>query len=98
VVFVIVEKSNLYSAWRQFLFIYPAIVILASIGFLQLFQVIKNKYLSWALIVLMAVFSINPLKFMILNPEYSYIYYNQLIGGLKGAYGRYETDYYFKLP
>ena len=95
VVFVIVEKSNLYSAWRQFLFIYPAIVLLASIGFLQLFQVIKNKYLSWALIVLMAVFSINPLKFMILNPEYSYIYYNQLVGGLKGAYGRYETDYYF---
>lgn len=32
---------------------------------------------------------------MIMNPEYSYIYYNQLVGGLKGAYGRFETDYYF---
>jgi tetratricopeptide (TPR) repeat protein len=32
---------------------------------------------------------------MILNSEYSYIYYNQLVGGLKGAYGRYDTDYYF---
>ena len=95
VIFVIWEKSNLYSGWRQFLFIYPAIVLLASIGFLQLFQFIKNRYLSWLLIALVAILSINPLKFMILNPEYSYLYYNQLVGGLKEAYGRYETDYYF---
>ena len=95
VLFVILERSNIYSAWRHFLFIYPAIVLLASIGFLQLFQLIRNRYLSWAVITLMAILSINPLKFMILNPEYSYIYYNQLVGGLKGAYGRYETDYYY---
>jgi len=95
VIFVILEKSNLYSAWRQFLFIYPSIVLLSSIGFLQLFKAIKKRYLSWSLIFLLALLSIHPLKFMIFNPEYSYIYYNQLVGGLKGAYGRYETDYYF---
>jgi tetratricopeptide (TPR) repeat protein len=32
---------------------------------------------------------------MIKNPRFSYIYYNQLVGGLKGAYTNYETDYYF---
>jgi tetratricopeptide (TPR) repeat protein len=95
VIFVILERSNLYSAWRHFLFIYPGIVLISSIGFLRLFHYIKNRYLLWASIVLIAILSINPLKFMILNPEYSYIYYNQLVGGLKGAYGRYETDYYF---
>lgn len=95
VIFVIWEKSNLYSGWRQFLFIYPGIILLASIGFFQLFQFLKNRYLTWASIFLLAILSINPLKFMILNPEYSYIYFNQLVGGLKGAYGRYETDYYF---
>jgi tetratricopeptide (TPR) repeat protein len=26
---------------------------------------------------------------------YYYLYYNQLAGGLKGAYGKYETDYYY---
>ena len=95
VIFVICEKSNLYSAWRQFLFIYPGIILLASTGFFQLFQFIKKRYLFWVISVFIALISINPLKFMILNPEYSYIYYNQLVGGLKGAYGRYETDYYF---
>ena len=87
VIFVILEKSNLYSAWRQFLFIYPSIVLLSSIGFLQLFQLFKNRYLCWSLITLLALLSIHPFKFMIFNPEYSYIYYNQLVGGLKGAYG-----------
>jgi tetratricopeptide (TPR) repeat protein len=95
VIFVIYEKSNLYSAWRHFLFIYPSIILLSSIGFLQLFKVIKNRYLLWFSVVLITILSINPLKYMILNSEYSYIYYNQLVGGLKGAYGKYETDYYF---
>jgi hypothetical protein len=95
VIFVIWEKSNLYSAWRHFLFIYPGIIILSAIGFLRLFQSIKNKYLLWVLFLFISLISINPLKFMILNSRYSYLYYNQLVGGLKGAYGRYDTDYYF---
>jgi tetratricopeptide (TPR) repeat protein len=32
---------------------------------------------------------------MVNNPHYFYIYYNQIVGGLKGAYGNYETDYYY---
>ena len=39
--------------------------------------------------------SVHPLKFMAMNHSYSYIYYNQLVGGLKGAYGNFETDYYY---
>jgi tetratricopeptide (TPR) repeat protein len=32
---------------------------------------------------------------MLTNPPYYYLYYNQLVGGLKGAYSNYETDYYY---
>jgi len=32
---------------------------------------------------------------MIAAHPYYYLYYNQLTGGLKGAYGKYETDYYY---
>jgi len=38
---------------------------------------------------------IHPVKFMIAAHPYYYLYYNQLTGGLKGAYGKYETDYYY---
>lgn len=95
VLFVLLEKSNLYSGWRHFLFIYPGIILLSAIGFLQLFRFIKSRYLAWGLVILLVVLSFDPVKFMIQNPQYSYIYYNQIVGGLKGAYTRYETDYYF---
>ena len=32
---------------------------------------------------------------MLNNPQFYYLYYNQLVGGLRGAYSNYETDYYY---
>ena len=42
-VFVIYEKSNLYSSWRQFLFIYPGIILLASTGFYHFAEYLKRQ-------------------------------------------------------
>jgi tetratricopeptide (TPR) repeat protein len=95
VVLVVYKKSNLYSSWRQFLFIYPAIVLFAATGFHYLFEYVENRYSKWGAVVLLTVLSIHPLKFMITNHPYYYLYYNQLVGGLKGAYANYETDYYY---
>jgi tetratricopeptide (TPR) repeat protein len=96
VVFVVYEKSNLYSSWRQFLFVYPGLIILASIGFTRLYEFIRSGYLKWGMALLIILLSIHPLKFMFSNPQYFYLYYNQLVGGLKGAYSNYETDYYYQ--
>jgi tetratricopeptide (TPR) repeat protein len=93
--FAMVEKSNLYSSWRQFLFIYPLIIIIAATGFSLIFDKVKNRLLRWALFVLIVMFSIHPVRFMAGNRPYFYLYYNQLAGGLRGAYGNYETDYYY---
>ena len=43
----------------------------------------------------LCILSFHPLKFMINNPRFYYLYYNQTVGGLKGAYSNYETDYYY---
>ncbi len=93
--FVIIQKSNLYGSWRHFLFIYPSIVLLSAIGFSKLFSFLKNKYYKILLAVAIIVMGVHPLKFMIHNSPYYYLYYNQFVGGLKGAYGNYETDYYY---
>ena len=95
VVFVIVEDSNLYSSWRQFLFIYPGIILISALGFTWFFRTITNRYIKLLLISVVILLTIHPLRFMISNPKYWYIYYNQFAGGLKGAYGNYETDYYY---
>jgi tetratricopeptide (TPR) repeat protein len=95
-VFVVIEKSNTYSSWRQFLFIYPGIVLLASTGFSYFYEYLKSRYLKWGFIVLSAGLTVHPLKFMAANPQFYYLYYNQLVGGLRGAYSNYETDYYYQ--
>jgi len=95
IVFVVYERSNIYSSWRQFLFIYPGIILLASTGYHHFFEHLKSKYLRWGMVVLICVLSFHPLKFMLNNPQFYYLYYNQLVGGLTGAYSNYETDYYY---
>ena len=95
VVFVIYEKSNLYSSWRQFLFLYPGIVLLASTGIFRFVSSLKRVYFKWGAIAVFAILSIHPVRFMIKNHPYYYLYYNQIVGGLKGAYGNYEADYYY---
>ncbi len=94
-VFVIYEKSNVYSSWRQFLFLYPGIILLSSTGYYYCFEFCRNKYLRLGLIISVFLLLIHPVSFMAKNPHFYYIYYNQLTGGLKGAYGNYETDYYY---
>jgi hypothetical protein len=94
-VFALVEKSNLYSSWRQFLFLYPVIVLLSSIALYSFIDSFKNWYIKWSVILVLGLMSIHPVKFMIKNHPYEYLYYNQITGGLKGAYGNYETDYYY---
>jgi tetratricopeptide (TPR) repeat protein len=95
VIFVIYEKSNLYSSWRQFLFIYPGIVLIAALGYHYIFEFLKIRYINWSVLVLIGLLCIHPLKFMFNNPHFYYLYYNQLVGGLDGAYSNYETDYYY---
>jgi tetratricopeptide (TPR) repeat protein len=95
VFFAIIQKSNLYSSWRQFLFIYPALVLLAASGFNVLYDFFPNKYPKWILTFALVLLAIHPVRYMINNPRYFYLYYNQIVGGLKGAHGNYETDYYY---
>ena len=95
IAFVIYQKSNLYGSWRHFLFVYPSIILLAATGFSHLFNYFKNKYIQVAILLFSCGLALHPLKFMIRNHPYYYLYYNQLVGGLDGAYGNYETDYYY---
>ncbi|MCK9638330.1 MAG: hypothetical protein M0R39_00350 [Prolixibacteraceae bacterium] len=95
ILFVIYEQSNLYGSWRHFLFVYPSMVVLAAIGLWQLLNHFKSKLVRGLVITVVLLLAIHPLSFLVRNHPYYYLYYNQLTGGLKGAYGKYETDYYY---
>ena len=95
ILFVIIRESNLYGGWRHFLFIYPALVLFSAIGFYELWKRAGKPLMKVIFVFVLGFFMWHPLSFMVKAHPYYYLYYNQLVGGLKGAYGKYETDYYY---
>lgn len=93
--FVVLKGSNLYGSWRHFLFVYPGLILLSALGFHAIFSRFSNKVAKVGAAAIIAFLLINPVRFMANNHPYYYLYYNELVGGLKGAYGKYETDYYY---
>src|SRR6185437_8192650 len=91
--YAIYKKSSLYDGWRHFLFIYPPLVVLASIGWIAIVNA-KQKVIGYATIGLIVIGLISPVRFALANHTLESLYYNEIPGGLKGIYGKYETDYY----
>ncbi|MDR0825405.1 MAG: phospholipid carrier-dependent glycosyltransferase [Prevotella sp.] len=57
------------------------------------FQFIKIPY--YLVVALPFFLLILPALHVIRNHPYEYVYFNELAGGVKNAYGNYEMDYYF---
>ncbi|MBL8103807.1 MAG: hypothetical protein JNM02_14840 [Anaerolineales bacterium] len=83
----IVLHIALYDNFRQILFIIPPIFLMAGVVFE------KIKDIKWQVAVM--VLSLVPGIFGIVSLHpYEYMYYNSFIGGVNGAYGRYDLDYW----
>lgn len=95
VLFVMYRDSNLYGAWRHFLFVYPPLIVLSGLGYDYLIKKYPGRIIGMVITIALLMMSFHPVRFMIRNHPYQYLYYNEWTGGLPGAYGRYETDYYF---
>lgn len=91
---VLLVRPNIYDAWRHFLFLIAPMTILASMGLYYFFKSIL-LYKIMALCILLSIFLSVGYSYLALHP-YEYIYFNAVVGGLKGAYQHYETDYWGK--
>ncbi len=86
-------RPVLYDSWRHFLFLTIPLVCIVTIGFDYLLNS-KHKYIVVSVVILVTInVFITGREMAILHP-YEYIYYNSLVGGLPGAYTKYETDYW----
>lgn len=83
----IILHSALYDNFRQIIFILPPVFWLAGAAF----EKIKNAKWQIALVTLCLIPGI--VGIVRLHP-YEYIYYNSFIGGMDGAQGRFELDYW----
>jgi tetratricopeptide (TPR) repeat protein len=93
--YIIYSKSNVYHAWRHVLFIFPSIIVLTAFGWqriIEMFEKMKVKLIGIALLFFLLI---EPAYFIAATFPNTVTYHNQLVGGVKGAYGNYEVDYYY---
>ena len=94
VVYIIYKESNVYGAWRHLLFIYPPMVVMAGMGMQSIYGIPKNKFLRYGLLLIFILAMVKPVAHIVRNYPNQYIYFNEITGGVKKAYKKYETDYY----
>jgi len=101
-IYAIIRHPALYDAVRHFLFAIPIMCILAALVAHHVYvwaiaQFERNWSKRLIAVSLLTVFFISMLTQIVvmwqLHP-YEYIYANRFTGGIPGAYGRYELDYW----
>lgn len=86
-----------FTGLRHFLFVIPALAVLAGIGLDAALTALttRNRVAAFAsLAAVSACFAWNAVTLVELHPD-EYLFYNQLVGGLQGASRRYVMDYWF---
>lgn len=91
----VITRPTLYDAHRHFLFVFPPLAALGGLGIATLIGESRVRRgvratftAAWVVTALMVVAEI-----VTLHP-YEYVYFNHSVGGLRGAVGRFETDYW----
>jgi tetratricopeptide (TPR) repeat protein len=92
IAYVVYKNSNVYGGWRHLLFVFPAMAILAAIGWDRLIRLLPRPgKLAMGAVLLAGM--VHPTLHILKNHPLQYIYFNELMG-IRNAYGRFETDYY----
>lgn len=88
----------LHNGVRHFLFIFPPLCLLAAGGWLWILDRFprdgSNRIGLIVRLLIPGLLFLQGVQLVALHP-YQYTYYNSLIGGPAGSYGRYETEYWF---
>jgi len=85
---VVILDAQIYSAFRQLMFILPALFLLASVGIDKLLGPLRR---AWAPVVVGVALVPGLIGIVRLHP-YELVYYNEFVGGAAGAYGRFDLD------
>jgi len=100
-IYVAASNAVLYDTWRHLFFIYPAVVLLSLLGLRwlrdSLRAIIPGRGHAVATAVVFALLALNmagAASFMIRHHPHQNVYFNSLVGGVGGADGRYEMDYW----
>jgi hypothetical protein len=88
---IILSGSVVYDGFRQILFLVPPLFLMTGYALDWIFAKVRN--LSLRVLILVIIIAPGIYSIVTLHP-YQYIYFNSLVGGVRGAEGNYELDYW----
>jgi 4-amino-4-deoxy-L-arabinose transferase-like glycosyltransferase len=91
--YTVLSGATIYDGIRHLLFTYPPLVALSACGWWWLFASPKRNLRLLATAAL-ALGLAEPLLFQWRNHPNQAVYFNAFAGGPRGAFGRYELDYW----
>lgn len=95
VFYIIYKHSVIHDGWRHLTFAYPPMAVAAGLFWNELARIFSNKKaLQYAVYGALGLLLADAAAFIALNPKYPYVYFNPIAGGTKGAFGKFETDYW----
>jgi len=90
--FLIVQRATIYDGIRHVLFVIPMLAVLAGVGWVAILPLLRQAPIVAAVAVGAYVGSL-ALTLAVLHPL-EYIAMSALAGGTRGAYDRFEQDYW----
>lgn len=94
--YAVVARPALYNGLRHFLFVIPPLCIIAASGLAWAMTRLRKRGRAalFAAAAIGAAFMAKDLGTLVALHPHQYVYYNLLVGGVKGAEGRWEMDYW----
>ena len=95
----VVDHGPAFTGLRHFIFVIPPMAVLAGIGcdgLLTRLAMWRPRAAAMAGTAVVALLAWNAVTLVRLHP-YEYLFYNSFVGGLEGAAGRYDTDYWVNM-
>jgi len=94
IVYSVLARPVDYNGMRHFLFVVPPLTVLAALAYDRLLAAVPAALPRYALALAIALATLPPARSMFaLHPD-EYVYFNSLVGGPRGAQGRFELDYW----
>ena len=95
IVWMIGADMPLYNGLRHVLFLLPVLAVLAGVSVTSFVRARPGRLALTAAALALGASAVVTIVDMVQLHPYQYVYFNRSVaGGLPGAVGRYETDYW----
>lgn len=92
--FIVLRNSTIFDTWRHLLFVFPFWVIGAVIFLHYFIEKLSSKKATILAFTLSLCALLPEIIWVFTTTPYQYIYFNAFVGGINGANGKYDLDYY----